>query len=310
MISILMVSALCLDELLGEVKKYHPVIMFGNYANWIEQLTYQKKFISGILAWCLCVAPIVITFITIEYLLFEYSNIVIKSVFEIIVLYFTVGQKSLKQHAKAVADPLSGCGIQKPDIHAARTAVSMIVSRDTQTLTEQQLATATIETVTENTHDAIIGPLVFFAIFGAPGAIIFRLCNTLDAMWGYHSDKYEKFGKFSARADDVLGYIPARITVLLMLVANPFRFKQTIKNIWTTGRRWYSPNAGIVMAAGAGALDVKLGGDAVYQGRHKTRLSLGYGNPPGVNHINQSIRLMYSCSLIFVSSMALAEYLL
>jgi adenosylcobinamide-phosphate synthase len=305
-----MVSALCLDELLGEVKKYHPLIMFGNYANWIERHSYKQQFISGAIAWCLCVAPIVITFIIIEYLLFEYTNIVIKSVFEIIVLYFTVGQKSLKQHAKAVADPLSGSGIQKPDLHAARAAVSMIVSRDAQTLTEQQLATATIETVTENTHDAIIGPLVFFVLFGAPGAILFRLSNTLDAMWGYRSDKYEKFGKFSARADDVLGYIPARITVLLMLVTRPFRFKQAIKSIWITGRRWYSPNAGIVMAAGAGALNVKLGGNAVYQGQHKTRLSLGYGNPPNVNHINQSIRLMYSCSLIFVLCMALTECLL
>jgi adenosylcobinamide-phosphate synthase len=310
MISILMFLALCLDELLGEVKKYHPLIMFGCYASWIERLTYKQQFISGILAWCLSVAPIVIMCITIEYLLFEYSNIVIKSVFEIIVLYFTIGQKSLRQHAKAVVDPLNDSGIQKPDIHAARTAVSMIVSRDTQALNEQQLATATIETVTENTHDAIIGPLVFFAIFGAPGAILFRLSNTLDAMWGYRSDKYEKFGKFSARADDVLGYIPARITVLLMLLARPGNFKQAIKSIWTTGRRWYSPNAGIVMAAGAGALDVKLGGDAVYQGRHKTRLGLGYGNSPDVNHIKQSIRLMYSCSFIFVFSMVLAEYLL
>jgi adenosylcobinamide-phosphate synthase len=305
MISLLIALSLCLDELLGEAKRLHPLVIFARYASWIEALTYQKKFKQGVIAWCLSIIPVVIFFIVIEYILFEYCNFYFKSVFEIIILYFTIGQKSLKQHAKAVFTPLINA-----DIPQARIAVSMIVSRDTQTLNQQQLTTATIETVTENTHDAVIAPLVFFIMFGMPGAILFRLSNTLDAMWGYRSEKYENFGKFSARADDVLGFIPARITVLFMLLSRPLNLKQVISSIWNTGRRWYSPNAGIVMAAGAGVLNVKLGGDAVYHGHIKTRLDLGFGNLPNVKDIKKSIRLMYSCSCLLVISIGFVEWLL
>jgi adenosylcobinamide-phosphate synthase len=188
--------------------------------------------------------------------------------------------------------------------------MSMIVSRDTEALSEQQLVTAVIETVTENTHDAVIGPLVFFALFGIPGAVLFRLTNTLDAMWGYRSEKYERFGKFSARMDDILGYIPARITVLLILMSRPASLNRIINSVWNTGRRWYSPNAGIVMAAGAGALNVRLGGNAVYNGHKKIRLTLGLGSLPKLYAINQSIRLMYSCSILVVTLIAIFEFLL
>jgi adenosylcobinamide-phosphate synthase len=303
MISILIALSLGLDELLGEVKRFHPLVIFGGYANWIERLTYNKKFIQGLIAWVLSVIPIVTFFIFIEYILLQYCNLYLKFTCEIFILYFTIGQKSLKQHAKAVLLPLMSSNIKE-----ARVAVSMIVSRDTEKLSEQQLAMATIETVTENTHDAIIGPLVFFVLFGIPGAVLFRLTNTLDAMWGYRSEKYEKFGKFSARVDDILGYVPARITVLLMLIAKPVYFKQIISSVWNTGRRWYSPNAGIVMAAGAGALSVELGGDAVYNGHNKTRLTLGFGRLPKMKDINQSIKLMYSCSFIFVILISIAEF--
>jgi adenosylcobinamide-phosphate synthase len=305
MIWLLITLSLCLDELLGEAKKLHPLVIFARYANWIETLTYQKKFKQGVMAWCLSNIPVVIFFIIIEYILFKYCDFYLKSVFEIIILYFTIGQKSLKQHANAVFTPLIN-----GDMPQARIAVSMIVSRDTQTLNQQQLATATIETVTENTHDAVIGPLVFFVVFGMPGAVLFRLTNTLDAMWGYRSEKYEKFGKFSARADDVLGFIPARITVFFMLLSRPQNLKQAISSVWNTGRGWYSPNAGIVMAAGAGALNVRLGGDAVYHGQNKTRLELGFGNLPNVKDINKSIRLMYSCSGLFVISIGFVEWLI
>ncbi|MFT7109328.1 MAG: adenosylcobinamide-phosphate synthase [Psychrobacter glaciei] len=305
MISILIALSLCLDELLGEAKRFHPLVIFARYANWIERLTYKNKFNQGVIAWCLSIIPVVIFFIVIEYLLFVYCNFYFKSVFEIIILYFTIGQKSLKQHAKAVFTPLINA-----DVPQARIAVSMIVSRDTKTLNQQQLATATIETVTENTHDAVIGPLVFFVMFGIPGAVLFRLTNTLDAMWGYRSEKYEKFGKFSARADDVLGFIPARVTVFFMLLSRPQNLTQTISSVWNTGRRWYSPNAGIVMAAGAGALNVRLGGDAVYHGQKKTRLDLGFGNLPYVKDIHKSIRLMYSCSCLFVISIGFVEWLI
>ena len=216
-------------------------------------------------------------------------------ILNISVVYLAIGQNSLKQHGIAVFKPLLD-----EDLEKARHATSMIVSRDTSESNEQQLAKATVETITENTNDAVIAPLFYFACFGAAGVVLFRLSNTLDAMWGYRNDKYEYFGKFSARMDDLLGYIPARITTFLFTLANPLQIRITLKSIFGNGRKWYSPNAGIVMAAGAGALNVRLGGNAIYDGNEKQRLTLGVGEEPCAKDIKRSITLMYVVSGVFL----------
>ncbi len=266
--SLLMLMALLLDEWLGEAKRFHPLVGFGLYVSWLEsklRLTNQSPamFLGGI-AWLLAVSPFVILCVALVWLLppiWLYG-------LEVVALYFSIGQKSLKQHGRAVALPLL-----QGDLTSARRGVAMIVSRDTKFLDATQISKATVETVTENTHDAIIAPLFYFLVLGLPGIVVFRLANTLDAMWGYRNEQYEYFGKCSARIDDVLGFIPARITALLMLLARPQYCRQTLKSIWYTGRNWYSPNAGMVMAAGAGALNIRLGGNAVYHGKEKTDLS-------------------------------------
>jgi adenosylcobinamide-phosphate synthase len=314
--TLILLAALLLDECFGELKRFHPLIIFGNYALFLERLLYTDnirwQFMAGVCCWALAVLLVVALSVFIMWLIYSLCPSWVFYVVNIIVLYLTIGQKSLKQHAKAVSDPLAQVD-DADNLNKARQALSMIVSRDTQQANPQHMATSTIETVTENTHDAVIGPMVFFIIAGAPAAILFRLSNTLDAMWGYRTERYELFGKCSARMDDALGFIPARITSLLMAFSSPKYFIQTLKSIWITGRNWYSPNAGLVMAAGAGALNIRLGGDAVYNGIKKARLTLGLSQgatAAKVEDINRSIKLMYKTSVLLILFIAVLEYVM
>lgn len=320
--TLLLMAALIMDECFGEIKRGHPLVVFGNYALFLERILYPtaldakpiKKLAAGFVCWCLSVLPIVLFTVALMWLVDGYCSDLIFWIVNAVVLYFTVGQKSLKQHAHAVSVPLMQSEKKQSEnnkaekLAEARFALSMIVSRDTGQATPQQISTATIETVTENTHDAVIGPMVFFILFGAPGAVLFRLSNTLDAMWGYRNERYEWFGKFSARADDVLGFMPARITAMLMAMTAPLNFINALKSIWFTGRAWYSPNAGLVMAAGAGALNIILGGNAVYDGKLKDRLSLGFGHAVKAGDVTRSIALMYKTSVLLIVIVAVLEY--
>ena len=315
----LLLAALLLDEICAEVKRFHHLVGFGNYALFLERHLYADKprwqLISGILCWCLAVMPMVLLSALFMWLISLLGSVWLYYVVSVIALYFTLGQKSLKQHGQAVARPLQEAAASTSEhkdekLTEARYALSMIVSRDTQQSTPDQMATATIETITENTHDAIIGPLVFFVLLGVPGAVLFRLANTLDAMWGYRTPRYELFGKCAARIDDILGYAPARLTSILMALSNPVNFPKAMKSILFTGRRWYSPNAGLVMAAGAGALNIRLGGDAIYNGISKKRLMLGHDDDAEsaqVSDIQRSIWLMYKTSLLCVLLVLILE---
>lgn len=303
--AISLVLASLLDAFIGEKKKYHPLVGFGRFAGFIESKLHSSKqypgLLMGMFAWFLAVLPIVFL---LHYLLLILPALA-QTAISIVVLYFTLGQKSLQQHGMAVYKPLKTGSLSK-----ARFATSMIVSRDTSQSDCIQLSTATVETITENTHDAVIGPLVFYVCFGPVGALLFRLSNTLDAMWGYRTERYEYFGKFSARMDDVLGFIPGRITALLFLLVRPLNYKKIIHCIRQQGQKWYSPNAGIVMAAGGAAIGAKLGGNAIYNGVEKQRLSLGDGEAANPEKIKASIALMYQASTAFIVLVLILEVIL
>jgi adenosylcobinamide-phosphate synthase len=209
--------------------------------------------------------------------------------FEVLIAYFSLGAKSLWQHAQPIQQAL-----QVNDLAYARQRLSWIVSRNTSQLDEEAISKATVESILENGSDAIFATLFSFAIAGAEGALLYRLSNTLDAMYGYRNPQYTYFGRFSARVDDVLNWIPARLSAISYSLYGDTKIAL---HCWKTqGTQWYSPNAGPVMAAGAGALKLKLGGAAVYDGILKSRITLGAGDAPSAKDI-QRAWLMVRASL-------------
>ena len=168
--------------------------------------------------------------------------------------------------------------LKEGDLEKARYAVSMIVGRDTQALNEEGVAKAAVETVAENSSDGVVAPLLFLAIGGPVLGFFYKAVNTLDSMVGYKTDKYLYFGRFSAKLDDVLNYIPARISGLLLVAASPLAGLSISGawRIWLRDRRNHaSPNSAQTEAAAAGALEVQLAGDAYYFGKLYKKPTIG-----------------------------------
>ena len=181
-----------------------------------------------------------------------------------------LAQKSLKEHVQAIIDafPADAAG----DLGPARRALSMIVGRDTGQFGESEIAHAAIESLAENASDGIIAPLFWLAVLGLPGIVLYKLVNTADSMIGHLNERYRHFGKAAARLDDVMNFIPARITALLYALAAALTMgtragRRTLLTAWRDARKHVSPNAGWPEAAMAGALAIRLGGPRSYAGR-------------------------------------------
>jgi adenosylcobinamide-phosphate synthase len=279
-----MLAAVLIDAWLGEPTRAHPLVGFGRLARWLEARLYADRRGSGIYAWVIAVTPLVILACCAEAWLGRLSTGA-AFLFNVLLLYAVIGLRSLGDHATPVASAL-----RDGDLAQARQAVGRMVSRDTPVLDEQQVAAAATESVLENGNDAVFGALFWFAVLGVPGALLYRLANTLDAMWGYRTARYENFGWAAARIDDVLNYVPARLTALSYMLLG-----QTTRawRCWRTqARQWDSPNAGPVMASGAGALGVRLGGVAAYDGVWESRPDLGEGELPDADTIDRSLALV------------------
>jgi len=294
------IAAVLLDGLLGEPKRWHPLVGFGWLANWIEhRLNRHTQPLTarmiGLLSWLLLLAP----FVAISYFA---TQGILGWLADVFLLYFAIGARSLMQHAQQIYVPLS-----QHNLEEARHAISMIVSRDTSQLNETEIATATVESVLENGNDAIFGAIFWFMLLGGTGALLFRLANTLDAMWGYRTLRFNYFGWAAARLDDLLNLIPARLTALSYALCGNTR--SAIKCWATQARTWYSPNAGPVMAAGAGALQVKLGGTAIYHGTTKQRPTLGMGKLANASHILSVISLVKRSILLWCAVITVATIL-
>ncbi|OZG72710.1 cobalamin biosynthesis protein [Hahella sp. CCB-MM4] len=278
-----------LDRLLGEPRKYHPLVGFGTLAGWIENQARRlfEGYLAGVLALVGAVMPLTLAAWWLDSALEEFHWI--HALFAGGILYLAIGWQSLLQHAEAIARPLA-----LGDLETARQAVSMIVSRDTRDLDEAGIATAATESVLENGADAIFSALFWFLVAGVPGVVLYRLSNTLDAMWGYKNERYLVFGWAAARFDDLLNFIPARLTALTYALAGETSVAMAC---WKQqAPTWKSPNAGPVMAAGAGALNVSLGGGAQYHGRWQERPPLG--PLPGVGMQASSASIHNACRLL------------
>ena len=275
------VAAVALDRLLGETKRFHPLVGFGALANALERVLNRgavRRF-SGLAAWALAVLPwVALAFWAKRYDVYGW-------LLDVVLLYLALGGRSLVEHAERVAADLAA-----GDLSAAREHVGWIVSRDTSVLDESGVAKACVESTLENGNDAVFGALFWFMLFGGAGAVFFRLANTLDAMWGYKTERFLHFGWAAARIDDLINYIPARLTAVSYAL-----FGNT-RRAFACWRRqaphWESPNAGPVMSAGAGSLCLALGGAEIYHGQREERPTLGEGRPARGEDIPRALRLM------------------
>ncbi|MHB9119098.1 MAG: adenosylcobinamide-phosphate synthase CbiB [Burkholderiales bacterium] len=279
--------AVLLDRWLKEPPRWHPLVGFGGLASRVEGRLYGGAGASakaqrwrGAAAVAVLLGGIAVPAWAVLHALGAYAWPV-----EAVLLYLALGAASLEQHAGEVRAALA-----EGDLARARERVGRIVSRDTAALDETAVAGAAVESVLENGCDAVFGALFWFFLAGAPGAVLYRLANTLDAMWGYKNERYRYFGWAAARLDDGLNWLPARLTALsYALLGNAV----SAWRCWRAqARAWESPNAGPVMAAGAGALRVQLGGPAIYHGRVEARPILGEGRAAGAEDIARAVALV------------------
>jgi adenosylcobinamide-phosphate synthase len=297
-VALLLVAGVALDLLLGETRRWHPLVGFGNLASFIERRLNRGnlRLPRGSLAWALAVLPLTALFVVLT----DVAGLWLHAV----LLYLCIGLRSLRDHTIPIYEALRG-----GDLAQARALTARIVSRDTANASESDLAKASAESLLENGNDAVFGTLFWFILLGGPGAVLFRLANTLDAMWGYRSARFNLFGRPAARIDDVMNYLPARLTALsYVLLAGAGRAHAW--HCWRTqAPAWSSPNAGPVMASGAGALGVSLGGAAVYDGEVEQRPPLGAGPAACAGDIQRAWRLVLRTTLLWLGVVCLLAVL-
>jgi adenosylcobinamide-phosphate synthase len=293
-IALLAIAGIALDLMLGEVRRWHPLVGFGRLADALERRMNrgEYRFAKGAGAWLLAVIPLV--------LLSYYSAASL--VLHAVLLYFCIGLRSLRDHTLPIERALAD-----NDLPEARRLTARIVSRDTAHADESNLAKASVESLLENGNDAVFGTLFWFIVAGAPGAVLFRLANTLDAMWGYRTPRFLAFGCAAARIDDALNWIPARLT------AASYALLGNTRVAWRCWRSqapaWSSPNAGPVMSAGAGALGLALGGAATYDGVIENRPPLGIGRGASASDIGRAWRLVAGTTALWVGVLSVAVVL-
>ena len=214
--------------------------------------------------------------------------------------WLAVAGRLLGETASSVGGAL-GAG----DLERARTLLPSLAGRDPSALDEQGIVRAVVESVAENTVDAVVAPALWGALLGAPGALGYRAANTLDAMVGHHSPRYERFGWASARLDDVAGWVPARVTAALVVAVRPASAASVWRAVRDDAPHHPSPNAGVAEAAFAAALGVRLGGTNRYGGRLEDRAPLGAaGRAPQRSDIDAAVRLSRHVSLALAASLA------
>lgn len=300
------ITGFLLDFIFGDpVWLYHPVRVIGNFISFGEK-TLRKIFrktpggelAAGAVLWFLTAGlSFLIPFAVLAGA--QMLHPVLRFLIESFWCYQILAARCLVNESGKVYDRL-----KENDLPGARKAVSMIVGRDTENLTVEGVTKAAVETVAENTSDGVTAPLLFLILGGAPLGFLYKAVNTMDSMLGYKNEKYLHFGRFPARMDDVFNYIPSRTTALLMTAA-AFLTGMDGKNAWKIylrdRRKHASPNAAQTEAVCAGALRVRLAGDAVYFGRLYKKEYLGDSlRPIEAEDIRRAGRLMYVTAVLML----------
>ncbi|MCH8498790.1 MAG: adenosylcobinamide-phosphate synthase CbiB [Marinobacter sp.] len=274
--------ALVLDRLLGEPRRWHPLVGFGRLAGALEtRMNHgRRRIMRGAIAVVLLVLPLLMLGLLVRSLPW-----LPQLVLEVLILWLALSLRGLTEHARAVIAPL-----QAGDLDWAQAMVGRIVSRRADQLDATGVATAATESVLENGADAVFASLFWYLLAGPAGVLVHRAVNTLDAMWGYRNERFLRFGRVAARLDDLLNWIPARLTALTYALLG--RTQLALQCWRRQAPGWDSPNAGPVMAAGAGALGVQLGGVAPYRDGIHDRPLLGAGPQADAGSIVAALALV------------------
>ena len=278
-ITLAVLLGFALDWLLGDPKKLpHPVCAVGKLISAAEKVlrrifpaTPGALMAAGVLLWLItCGVSFAVPFFALRWL--RSMNFCLGFAAETLLCWLIFARKSLADAGNHVY------GAIKQSLEEGRRAIAWYVGRDTAELTEEGVIKAAVETVAENLTDGVVSPLVYMLIGGAPLGMLYKAVNTLDSMVGYHNDKYEYLGKFSAKMDDLFNFIPARLSALCMIAGagmlhldnrNALRIYRRDRN------KHKSPNAGQTESVCAGALHIQLGGDASYFGRVVKKAAFG-----------------------------------
>jgi adenosylcobinamide-phosphate synthase len=272
------------DRLFGDPRRFHPVAGFGRLATAVERLTYGDRRCNGVLHTVALVGGTVVLGLALERLGHRHPALDLLTTGA--ATWAVLGGRSLQREALIVEQQLS-----EDDLAAARLRIRNLVGRDPTGLNEAEIARACVESVAENTSDAVIAPLCWGAVAGVPGLLGYRAVNTLDAMVGHRSLRYGKFGWASARLDDAANWLPARLAALLTVACAPVvagSSGSAWRATWHDARHHPSPNAGVVEAAFAGALGVRLGGRNIYSGQVEDRGTLGDGREVRTSDISRA----------------------
>ena len=299
--SILIIGfALILDLIIGDPRnKYHPTAWIGNFISNLVPLfknenPYLEKF-GGILIVLISTAVVGGLLLVLNLKLDsiignELLTIIVTIIVGAILLKTTIAIRGMEKHALAVVEAL-----ENDDIDEARTNLAMITKRKTKDLDKNHVLSGVLESISENTVDGITGPLFYFALFGLPGAFVYRVINTIDSMIGYKTEMFRNIGWFGANCDKVLNYLPSRITGLIMVLSAMLLendWKQSYQILKRDSEKTSSPNAGYPMAALAGALDTKFEKVEYY--------TIGDGSfHLSTQHVRSAIILMKVTSILF-----------
>lgn len=283
------------DLVAGDPSRWHPVAGFGRAALKLERVVYAPTRARGALVTGALVGAAAVTA---ELL----ARRVSRSLAITAVTWAALGGRSLRREAIAVVEL-----VQRGELESARSRLRGLCGRDATELDSDGLCQAVVESVAENTSDAVVGALVW-AVFAGPGGVAaYRAANTLDAMFGHRSERYAEFGYAAAKLDDAMNWPAARLTAALTCAAAPLvngSPATTLKVVRRDGAAHPSPNAGRAEAAFAGALGVQLGGPLAYAGRLEERPRLGNGRPPAPADVRRATRLSLAVGTLAAFSCA------
>jgi adenosylcobinamide-phosphate synthase len=303
-------AALALDALIGDPQRLpHPVIAIGGWIRWVESKTYvrepkERSFLFGVF---LCLTTVAVfgaaAYVAVRLCFWVHPWLGYAA--NVWLVSTTIAWKGLADAGMRVYRPLDGGRLEE-----ARRYTGYIVGRDTDALDEPELTRATVETVAENTVDAVLSPVLFALLGGAAGAFLYRAANTLDSMVGYRNERYLWYGKASARLDDTLNYVPARLAGPLLACAAwicGYAGGSAIRAIRRYALLHPSPNSGHPESAVAGALGIRLGGVNVYGGVESRRAYMGDElRPIGREDIRRTVRMLHACGGLLLGGLVCA----